>query len=103
MAPEDQALRLNWVQVLHERGKVLNAVDKRLGGRFNEQQMKFLLIVGFGVLTTHSEHDRKPSIGEAIEVLNFEAPLPFFPIRYPRVIISYSNNEWSCIFAFDLQ
>ena len=46
--------------------------QKRLGGNFDEQQMKCLLNVG--LWCAHSEYDRRPSIREAIQVLNFEAP-----------------------------
>ncbi|KAF3968401.1 hypothetical protein ACB098_07G143200 [Castanea mollissima] len=77
-APEDQVVMLNWVKELHELGEVLNAADQRLGGCFNEQQMKCLLILG--LWCAHSEHDRRPSIREAIQVLNFEAPFPLLQL-----------------------
>ncbi|XP_050261291.1 L-type lectin-domain containing receptor kinase IX.1-like [Quercus robur] len=73
-APEDQVVMLEWVRELHGREVLLNAADQRLGGHFDEQQMKCLLIVG--LWCAHSEYDRRPSIKEAIQVLNFEAPLP---------------------------
>ena len=77
-APEDQVVMLNWVKELHELGEVLNAADQRLGGCFNEQQMKCLLILG--LWCAHSECDRRPSIREAIQVLNFEAPFPLLQL-----------------------
>ena len=64
---------LNWVKELHESGEILNATDQRLGGRINEQKMKCLLIVG--LWCSHLECDHRPSIREAIQVLNFESPL----------------------------
>ncbi|KAK9987825.1 hypothetical protein SO802_028064 [Lithocarpus litseifolius] len=73
---------LNWVKMLHERGEVLNTVDQRLGGRFDEQQMKCLLVVQ--LWCAHSECDRRPSIREAIQVLNFEAPLHLLQFYTPR-------------------
>ncbi|KAK7836919.1 l-type lectin-domain containing receptor kinase ix.1 [Quercus suber] len=73
---------LNRVKVLHERGKVLNTVDQRLGGRFDEQQMKYLLVIR--LWCAHSKCDRKPSIREAIQVLNFEAPLHLLQLFTPR-------------------
>ncbi|KAK9987795.1 hypothetical protein SO802_028034 [Lithocarpus litseifolius] len=77
-ALEDQVVMLNWVKELHELGEVLNAADQRLGGRFNEQQMKCLLIVG--LWCAHSERDSRPSIREAIQVLNFQAPFPLLQL-----------------------
>lgn len=81
-APEDQIVLLEWVQELHGRGVLLDAADQRLGGQFDEQQMNFLLIVG--LWCAHSEYDHRPSIKEAIQVLNFEAPLPLLQFDIPR-------------------
>ncbi|KAK7852916.1 l-type lectin-domain containing receptor kinase ix.1 [Quercus suber] len=81
-APEDQVVMLEWVRELHGRGEVLNAADQRLGGNFDEQQMKCLLNVG--LWCAHFEYDRRPSIREAIQVLNFEAPLPLLQLDTPR-------------------
>uniref|UniRef100_A0A7N2MZF2 Protein kinase domain-containing protein n=1 Tax=Quercus lobata TaxID=97700 RepID=A0A7N2MZF2_QUELO len=73
-APEDQVVMLEWVWELHGRGVLLDVADQRLGGHFDEQQMNCLLIVG--LWCAHSEYVHRPSIKEAIQVLNFEAPLP---------------------------
>ena len=81
-APEDEVVMLNWVKELHELGEVLNAADQRLSGRFNEQQMKDLLILGHWC--AHFERDHRPSIKEAIQVLNFEAPLPLLQFDISR-------------------
>ncbi|KAK4562238.1 hypothetical protein RGQ29_004913 [Quercus rubra] len=70
-APEDQVVMLEWVRKLHGRGEVLL-----------DQQMNCLLIVG--LWCAHSEYDHRPSIREAIQVLNFEAPLPPFQFDIPR-------------------
>ena len=77
-ATEDQIVMLDWVKVLYEKGEVHKAVDERLGGCFDKQQMKCLLIVG--LWCAHSERDHRPSIREAIQVLNFEAPLPILQL-----------------------
>ena len=82
-APEDQVVMLEWVWELHGRGEVLlDIVDQRLGGHFDEQQMNCLLIVG--LWCAHSEYDHRPSIREAIQVLNFETPLPSLQFDIPR-------------------
>ncbi|KAK4562290.1 hypothetical protein RGQ29_004958 [Quercus rubra] len=80
-APEDQVLMLEWVRELHGRGELLDVADQRLGGHFDEQQMNCLLIVG--LWCAHSEYDRRPSIKEAIQLLNFEAPLPLLQFDIP--------------------
>ena len=82
-APNDQVVMLEWVRELHGRGEVLlDIVDQRLGGHFDEQQMNCLLIVG--LWCAHSEYDHRPSIREAIQVLNFETPLPSLQFDIPR-------------------
>ena len=74
---------LEWDLELHGKGEaLLNAVDQRLGGHFDEQQMKYLLILG--LWCAHYEYDRRPSIKEALQVLNFEAPLPLLQFDTPR-------------------
>jgi hypothetical protein len=45
-APEDQIVMVEWVWKLYGIGKVLEAIDPRLGGDFDEQQMERLMIVG---------------------------------------------------------
>ena len=80
-ATEDQIVMLDWVRVLYEKGETLSAVDQRLGG-FDEQQMKCLLIVG--LWCAHSKCNRRPSIREVVQVLNFEASLPLLQLDSPR-------------------
>ena len=81
-APEDQVVMLEWVRELHGRGVLHDTADQRLGGQFDEQQMNCLLIVG--LWCAHFEYDHRPSIKEAIQVLNFEAPLPLLQFDVPR-------------------
>uniref|UniRef100_A0A7N2N029 Protein kinase domain-containing protein n=1 Tax=Quercus lobata TaxID=97700 RepID=A0A7N2N029_QUELO len=74
-APQDQVVMLEWVRELHGRGQVLEAADKRLGGHFEQREMKCLLIVG--LWCAHSNVDRRPSsMRQAIQVLKFEVSLP---------------------------
>uniref|UniRef100_A0A7N2MZN6 Protein kinase domain-containing protein n=1 Tax=Quercus lobata TaxID=97700 RepID=A0A7N2MZN6_QUELO len=91
-APEDQVVMLEWVQELHGRGVLLDAANHRLGGQFDEQQMNCLLIVG--LWCAHFEYDHRPSIKEAIQVLNFEAPLPLLQFDIPRTLESYNSTSY---------
>jgi hypothetical protein len=81
MVPADQVVMVEWVRELYERGKVLDAADKRLGGDFDEQQMARLMIVG--LFCVHSDRNLRPSIKQAIHVLNFEASVPVLPLNTP--------------------
>ncbi|KAH7835660.1 hypothetical protein Vadar_028477 [Vaccinium darrowii] len=68
---------VEWVWDLYERRKLLEAADPKLGEDFNRYEMERLLILG--VRCTHPNSKIRPSIREAIQVLNFEAPLACLP------------------------
>ena len=80
-ALEDQVVMVEWVRKLYGIGKVLEAADPRLGGDFDESQMERLMIVG--LWCSYPNRNLRPSIREAIHVLNFEAPLPILPSNMP--------------------
>ncbi|KAH7832800.1 hypothetical protein Vadar_000065 [Vaccinium darrowii] len=67
-----------WVWDLYERRKLLEAADLKLGEDFNKYEMERLLTLG--VKCTHPNSKIRPSIREAIQVLNFEAPLACLPL-----------------------
>ncbi|XP_054779487.1 L-type lectin-domain containing receptor kinase IX.1-like [Prosopis cineraria] len=80
-APENEINIVNWLWHLYGTGKILEAVDSRLEGHFDHDQIKCLMIVG--LWCAHPDHTRRPSIRQAIHVLNFEASLPSLPSSYP--------------------
>ncbi|KAF7843035.1 L-type lectin-domain containing receptor kinase IX.1 [Senna tora] len=80
-APENKINMVEWVWGLYGSGRILEAVDSRLNGDFDEEQIKYLMIVG--LWCTHPNHNSRPSIRQAIQVLNFEAPLPSLPSSLP--------------------
>ena len=82
MATEDhQVVTEMWVWELHRRGELLKAADPRLGRNFDELQMERLIIVG--LWCAHPDYNLRPSIRQAIQVLNFEALLPLLPSDMP--------------------
>ncbi|XP_065638008.1 L-type lectin-domain containing receptor kinase IX.1 [Quercus suber] len=82
MAIEDhQVVTEMWVRELHRRGELIEAADPRLGGNFDELQMERLIIVG--LWCAHPDYKLRPSIRQAIQVLNFEALLPLLPFDMP--------------------
>ena len=94
-ATEDQIVMLDWAKVLYKKGEVHKAVDERLARCFDEQQMNCLLIVG--LWCAHSERYRRPSIREAIQVLNFEASLPILQLDSPGCRTPTVNEATSFI------
>ncbi|KAM1805044.1 hypothetical protein ACFX12_030840 [Malus domestica] len=65
-------------------GKVIEAADPKLCGDFDEKQIECLMIIG--LWCAHPDYNFRPSIQQAIQVLNFEVPLPIFPSEMPVAI-----------------
>ncbi|XP_061359986.1 L-type lectin-domain containing receptor kinase IX.1-like [Gastrolobium bilobum] len=80
-AQENEINIVEWVWGLYGKGRILEAVDPRLGGDFAEEQIKCLMIVG--LWCAHPNQNDRPSVRQAIQVLNFEAPFPNLPSSFP--------------------
>ncbi|KAM1583106.1 hypothetical protein ACFX10_030755 [Malus domestica] len=72
---------VEWVWELYGEEKVIEAADPKLCGDFDEKQMECLMIVG--LWCAHPDNNMRPSIQQAIQVLNFEVPLPNLPSKMP--------------------
>ncbi|KAK4254183.1 hypothetical protein QN277_009597 [Acacia crassicarpa] len=81
-ASEEQVLMVQWVWELYGRGELQEAVDKRLNGDFDEQELERLMILG--LWCAHPDNTMRPTIRQALNVLNFEAPLPILPPTMPK-------------------
>ncbi|KAJ9552072.1 hypothetical protein OSB04_016117 [Centaurea solstitialis] len=77
LAPEKQISLVNWARELYATGTLLEAADPRLGSDFDEEEMTRLMIVGLWCV--HPDLNLRPSMRQAIQVLNFEASLPTLP------------------------
>ncbi|THU68355.1 hypothetical protein C4D60_Mb08t03040 [Musa balbisiana] len=72
---------VEWVWELYGRGRFLEAADGKLDGEFDEKQMACLMVVG--LWCAHPDCTMRPSIRQAINVLNFETPWPELPPKMP--------------------
>ncbi|CAH1445051.1 unnamed protein product [Lactuca virosa] len=81
LAPEKQVRLIQWVWELYGTGRLLEAVDPRLGLDFEEKEIKRLMILGLWCV--HPDSDFRPSMRQAIQVLNSEASLPILPSKMP--------------------
>ncbi|XP_052204603.1 L-type lectin-domain containing receptor kinase IX.1-like isoform X2 [Diospyros lotus] len=79
--PESQMILVQWVWDLYGTGQLLEAVDPKIGTDFDQQEMERLMIVG--LWCAHPDHNLRPPIRQAIQVLNCEAPLPILPATMP--------------------
>ncbi|XP_074326030.1 L-type lectin-domain containing receptor kinase IX.1-like isoform X2 [Apium graveolens] len=103
---DDSQMRLlQSVWSLYGTGELLQAADPKLCGDYDEQEMQRLMIVG--LWCAHPDKNLRPSIRQAIHVLNLEAPLPILPPTMPvatyyaplnmtlaPLAIAYGQNVW---------
>ncbi|KAF7050933.1 hypothetical protein CFC21_059228 [Triticum aestivum] len=79
---EDDAVHLaQWVWDLYGKGRILDAADQRLGGKFDAQEMERVMIVG--LWCSQLDFKMRPSIRQAVNVLRSEASLPSLPTLMP--------------------
>ncbi|KAI4375588.1 hypothetical protein MLD38_013442 [Melastoma candidum] len=89
--PEDPFVLVDWVYELHSGGEVIRSVDPRLCGHFDEEQVERLVTVG--LWCTHPEKHRRPSAGQANQVLHFDVPVPPLPPRLHLPSFSIRNGN----------
>ncbi|PUZ48636.1 hypothetical protein GQ55_7G261000 [Panicum hallii var. hallii] len=80
---ESKVLLVRWVWELYGRGELLDAADARLldGGESGALEVERTLVVGLWCV--HPDSASRPSIRQAMNVLQFEAPLPELPPEMP--------------------
>ncbi|CAN8251515.1 unnamed protein product [Cochlearia groenlandica] len=88
---------------------IVSCVDEKLSKDFDKEEAECLVVVG--LWCGHPDKNSRPSIKQAIQVLNFELPLPDLPLKRPvatyytssssspsrdstRVSITFSSNEF---------
>ncbi|KAL8209545.1 hypothetical protein R6Q57_006277 [Mikania cordata] len=81
MGEETQIRLVEWVWELYGTKTLVEGVDPRLGSDFVEEELKQLMIVG--LWCAHPDPNLRPSMRQAIQVLNFEASLPTLPSKMP--------------------
>eukprot|EP00257_Ricinus_communis_P008974 XP_002527230.2 L-type lectin-domain containing receptor kinase IX.1 [Ricinus communis] len=72
---------VEWIWDLYGCGKIHCGIDKRLQINFDEKEVERLVIVG--LWCAHPDSSARPSIRQAIQVLNFEAEIPDLPAKMP--------------------
>ena len=93
---EAKMVMVEWVWELYGNGRLLEAADTKLHGSFeNEpqqsQQIECLMVVG--LWCAHPDINCRPSIRQAIHVMNFEASLPVLPLQFPT--LAYHHHPLS--------
>lgn len=66
---------------LYGRQQLMSAMDEKLGEEFNRKQAECLVVVG--LWCAHPDRNSRPSIRQAIQVLNLESTWPELPQKMP--------------------
>jgi serine/threonine protein kinase len=70
---------VQWVWDSWAGGRNVDVADVRLDQEYDDREMECVVIVG--LWCTHPDHSLRPSIKQAVNVLQFEAPLPCLPSK----------------------
>ncbi|CAN1284981.1 L-type lectin-domain containing receptor kinase IX.1 [Linum perenne] len=89
-----------WVWDLYGEGNVFKALDQKLKGKFVKEEMHRLLMVGMHC--AHPDPKQRSSMKDALDVLEFDSPLPNLQLQYPthsssqvlpQILEQYSSNS----------
>ncbi|KAK3031521.1 hypothetical protein RJ639_036035 [Escallonia herrerae] len=67
---------VDWVRELHSRGEIVQAIDPKMD-EYNPHEAE--LVLGLGLLCSHSHPDYRPSMRRTVQVLLGDASLPQLP------------------------
>ncbi|CAN1189083.1 L-type lectin-domain containing receptor kinase IX.1 [Linum perenne] len=83
---------VEWVWSLYGDGRLMmEAPDQKLDREYEGEEMERLLMVG--LWCAHPDSSSRPSVRQALQLLNFEAPLPVLPLNMP--VATYGGAQMS--------
>jgi serine/threonine protein kinase len=82
---------VEWVWSLHGDARLLEAMDPRLGGEFDENEARRALLVGLAC--SSPEPALRPGMRGVVQVLGGEADPPFVPAARPSMSLGGSANN----------
>ena len=88
---------VDYVWNSYGQNELLECVDRRLEGKFDEEQVKRTLIVGLACL--HPDSTQRPKIRKVVQIfLNSDGPLMDFPESRPSAVyVSISSSTSTTI------
>ncbi|CAM9000854.1 unnamed protein product [Rhodiola kirilowii] len=87
----DGTVLVDKVWEMWEMGKLTEAADAKLEGRFKTVAMERMLIVG--LLCAHPNFQNRPSVKEAAKIIKGEAPIPSLPKKKPTLRMMLNNVD----------
>jgi hypothetical protein len=80
-------------QLLHERGDLLELVDKRLGSDFNKKEA--MVMINVGLLCTNETSNLRPSMSSVVSMLEGRTVVPEFVSESSEVMNEQKLQEMS--------
>lgn len=80
----DFQLLVDWVWYLHREGRLLEAVDQRLGSDFNAEEAERLLLLGLAC--SHPTASDRPKTHVVVQILSGSVPPPSVPLFRPPFV-----------------
>ncbi|RAL48125.1 hypothetical protein DM860_005549 [Cuscuta australis] len=88
---ENGVVITDWVWDLWEKGRIGEAADPRMSGRYDREEVERVVMVGLSCV--HPDHERRPTMREAARMLKGEDPVPILPSRKPTIRIQSTLPE----------
>ncbi|XP_066327298.1 L-type lectin-domain containing receptor kinase S.7-like isoform X2 [Miscanthus floridulus] len=90
---------VDWVWVLWDRRRLVDAADQRLQGRFVAEEMRRILLVGLSCV--HPDCRKRPGMRRVVKMLDGTAPLTMVPDKKPPVMLQTQVNQGSSMNSVD--
>lgn len=82
---------VDWVWKLYREGRILEAVDSRLAGTFDEADADRLLRLG--LMCSHPDSKERPKTEAIVQILSRSVPPPEVPPFKPAIVIPAPEPE----------
>ncbi|KAL5720497.1 non-specific serine/threonine protein kinase [Ranunculus cassubicifolius] len=89
----DGSVLVDKVWEMWSKGKLMEAADSRLMGKFEMREMEGMLMVGLACV--HPDSKKRPKMKEAERMLRGDAPNPILPPRKPEIRIQCISQDVS--------
>jgi serine/threonine protein kinase len=90
---------VQWVWDSWEGGRTLEVADVRLNKQFDDREMECVITVG--LWCAHPDRNMRPSIKQAVNMLQFESPLPSLPLKM-EIIATFKPSFHTFVSASQL-
>ncbi|KAI8540990.1 hypothetical protein RHMOL_Rhmol08G0028000 [Rhododendron molle] len=77
-------LLVDWVWSLHRDGRLLDAVDQRLGGDYVIEEAQRVLLLGLAC--SHPIASERPKTQEIVQIISGSVPVPYVPPFRPAFV-----------------